>query len=468
MSRAAGGAYTLPAGNPVVTGTIISSTWGNTTLADIATALTDSLSRSGLGGMTAVLLGTDGAVGAPAYSFTNEPTTGFYRVGAGDVRFSRLGVDNVKFALASLTAPAFIPTSSTVPTVGTYLPAANTLGFATNTTQWGSVNSIGNWVLNAPSSGPALTLNSTNATPVLQDSTNATGQYTKFTTSGVARGYIGVGSAIFVGAALTDFGVASEGALILATNAGAQRVVVGSAGNVTINAPSSGVPLTVNCAAATATQCTFSGTTTAYNIASWANTSGSMLIGVENSAGGGLASGTSAYSGVIGTNVSQALALMTNSASRLIIGSVGNVTINAPSSGAALTVSAFSTVHSTKIADSANASFNAGYLELPVNGQGTPYTAVLADSGKQLYYSAAGAATFTIPANGSVAYPVGTTLTFVNDASGATNMTIAITTDTLVLSPGGTTGSRTLAQFGRATACKVSATRWFISGTGLT
>jgi hypothetical protein len=38
----------------------------------------------------------------------------------------------------------------------------------------------------------------------------------------------------------------------------------------------------------------------------------------------------------------------------------------------------------------------------------------------------------------------------------------------MVLSPGGTTGSRTLAQFGRATASKVTATRWVISGSGLT
>ena len=76
MSRAAGGTYTLPAGNPVVTGTVISSTWANTTLSDLATAMTDSLSRSGLGGMTAPLLGSDGTQALPAYSFTSEPSSG--------------------------------------------------------------------------------------------------------------------------------------------------------------------------------------------------------------------------------------------------------------------------------------------------------------------------------------------------------------------------------------------------------
>jgi hypothetical protein len=37
----------LPAGNPVVTGTTISSTWANNTLSDIATALTQSLAKDG-------------------------------------------------------------------------------------------------------------------------------------------------------------------------------------------------------------------------------------------------------------------------------------------------------------------------------------------------------------------------------------------------------------------------------------
>jgi hypothetical protein len=47
MSRNGAGTYTLPAGNPVVTGTTISSTWANNTLSDIATALTQSLAKDG-------------------------------------------------------------------------------------------------------------------------------------------------------------------------------------------------------------------------------------------------------------------------------------------------------------------------------------------------------------------------------------------------------------------------------------
>ena len=47
MSRNGSGTYTLPAGNPVVTGTTISSTWANNTLTDISTALTGSLASDG-------------------------------------------------------------------------------------------------------------------------------------------------------------------------------------------------------------------------------------------------------------------------------------------------------------------------------------------------------------------------------------------------------------------------------------
>ena len=47
MSRNGSGTYSLPAGNPVITGTTISSTWANTTLNDIANALTGSVASDG-------------------------------------------------------------------------------------------------------------------------------------------------------------------------------------------------------------------------------------------------------------------------------------------------------------------------------------------------------------------------------------------------------------------------------------
>ena len=55
MSRNGSGTYTLPAGNPVVTNTTISSTWANNTLADLASAMTGSVASDGQTPMTGAL-----------------------------------------------------------------------------------------------------------------------------------------------------------------------------------------------------------------------------------------------------------------------------------------------------------------------------------------------------------------------------------------------------------------------------
>jgi len=47
MSRNGSGTYILPVGNPVVTGTTITSNWANTTLSDLATAMTGSIAADG-------------------------------------------------------------------------------------------------------------------------------------------------------------------------------------------------------------------------------------------------------------------------------------------------------------------------------------------------------------------------------------------------------------------------------------
>jgi len=114
-------------------------------------------------------------------------------------------------------------------------------------------------------------------------------------------------------------------------------------------------------------------------------------------------------------------------------------------------------------------SYEVGYKIMPQNSQSADYTAVLDDSSKQIFHPSADttARTFTIPANGSVAYPIGTTLSFINQNSAGV-LTIAITTDTMRLAGAGTTGSRTLAANGIATAVKITSTEWIISGVGLT
>jgi len=109
-----------------------------------------------------------------------------------------------------------------------------------------------------------------------------------------------------------------------------------------------------------------------------------------------------------------------------------------------------------------------GYISIPQNVQTGNYTLVLSDAGKHIYHAnTTAAATYTIPANSSVAFPIGTAISFINMSANA--VTIAITTDTLILSDvAGSTGSRTLATYGAATAVKVLSTSWIISGTNLT
>ena len=109
-----------------------------------------------------------------------------------------------------------------------------------------------------------------------------------------------------------------------------------------------------------------------------------------------------------------------------------------------------------------------GFLNIPQNSQSAAYTLVLADAGKHIFHPStdANARTYTIPANSSVAYTIGTAITFINMTSNV--VTIAITTDTMYLSSAGTTGSRSLAQYGSATAIKMTSTTWLISGSGLT
>lgn len=109
------------------------------------------------------------------------------------------------------------------------------------------------------------------------------------------------------------------------------------------------------------------------------------------------------------------------------------------------------------------------FRHVPQNSQSAAYTLVASDSGKHIYHPSSDttARIWTIPANSTVAFPIGAAVTFLNDSSAGV-ITIAITTDTLVQAGTGSTGSRSLAANGVATAIKVTSTRWQISGTGLT
>lgn len=104
-----------------------------------------------------------------------------------------------------------------------------------------------------------------------------------------------------------------------------------------------------------------------------------------------------------------------------------------------------------------------GFKGTPQSIEDGDYTLVLADAGTQIYKSAGGAGeTITIPANASVAFPIGTIIVVINDGGG--DLTIAITTDTLE-KYGSSTGSQTLGDNNKAVLEKVTATLWKYSSS---
>lgn len=110
-----------------------------------------------------------------------------------------------------------------------------------------------------------------------------------------------------------------------------------------------------------------------------------------------------------------------------------------------------------------------GWMGFPQQDKSADYTLAYGDWGGNIHHPAADAnvRTITIPANGAVAWPLGTEQSFTNGNCGV-NMLIAIAVDTMRLAGTASTGTRTLAPNSRATAIKVAATEWIISGDGLT
>lgn len=106
-----------------------------------------------------------------------------------------------------------------------------------------------------------------------------------------------------------------------------------------------------------------------------------------------------------------------------------------------------------------------GFRGIPQNAQNGAYTLALTDAGGHVYSKNVAGQTVTIPANASVAFPIGTAITLLNNGTNAITVNAAAVT----LRQAGTTntGNRTLATKGLVTLLKVETDLWFISGVGL-
>lgn len=167
MPRNSSGTYTLPAGNPVVTGTTISSTWANTTLSDISSEMTDSLDRSGKGGMLAPLQLADGTAPLPALTFVLDSNTGLCRIGSDNIGLATGG--SLRFDVSTTAvnvtlplviqnglvgSPAVTFTSDT--NTGFYLIGADDLGFVTGGILRYEIGATGTHTFATPSAGRTL------------------------------------------------------------------------------------------------------------------------------------------------------------------------------------------------------------------------------------------------------------------------------------------------------------------------
>lgn len=205
----------------------------------------------------------------------------------------------IQFSDGTAAAPSITFASDT--TLGFYKAGADVLGISTAGVQRGVVNASGQWTINAPTSGTAFTVNGItgNQAITVTDGTHNFGIFVTAT----------AGQEIQLGA------TSAHGLSLFTTNT--NRVGISPTGNVTINAPSSGAALSLNFASGTNGFTVTDGT----------------VSGVIGTGGGQMN---------VGTTNATAVSLASNGSIRVLVTSAGNVTINPPSSGTALTVNQFS------------------------------------------------------------------------------------------------------------------------------
>jgi len=105
MPRNSAGVYALPPTNPVVPFTVNATSWANPTLSDIASELTNSLDRTGRGGMLAPFKIFDGTISAPGLSFQSEPSLGIYREATGVMGFVSGGAESFTVKIDRVSSP---------------------------------------------------------------------------------------------------------------------------------------------------------------------------------------------------------------------------------------------------------------------------------------------------------------------------------------------------------------------------
>ena len=267
-------------------------------------------------------------------------------------------------------------TGSSIPANGIYLPSANTLGFATNSTNVGSISSTGLWTIPTPtaSNGVSLLVNGL-----------GTGGYATLALVSPFSTYMGISApsgqeaGIYIGGNGTNTAPTyTTGALFLRSKADSSATILnnaaggtlgiggnstvaitcGNLGQVTIIAPSSLAltPLTIQGTSGgggwivgtvsvnNSITCDFTNSSTGTAASSYIrflNSADNFYVGLTGTgySGSFLTGGPTGESAFISTSSTQALALGTAGTARLIIGGSGGVTIPVATGSNTLTVS---------------------------------------------------------------------------------------------------------------------------------
>ena len=255
MSRNGSGVYSLPAGNPVVTGTTITSSWANNTLTDIATALTGSVASDGQTAMT-------GALNMGTNKITN-------------IANGTAATDAVAYGQLSSFAPA---------TTGSSVLAGNGSGGFTNVTlATGLSYSSGTLTADINNLVPSQTGNagkvlSTNGSVVSWNTAGAAGTVTSVALSGGTTGLTVSGSPITTSGTITLAGtlaVANGGTGATTANGAVTNLLPSQSGN-------SGKFLTTN---GTNTSWSSAGTGTVTSVGGTGSGLGFSLSGTVTSSG---------------------------------------------------------------------------------------------------------------------------------------------------------------------------------------
>jgi len=432
MSYNGNGTFVInSAGQPVSAGQVISSSVFNALTADLATGLTTALTKDGqttptanipLGGFKLTGLGVPTASGdALSYGAVGTITT-LTLTNALGISYGGTGQTT-----AALAINALLPTQTS--------NAGKVLTTDGSVCSWSATGTPGT-VTSVAISGGSTGL-TTSGGPI-----TASGTITLAGTLAVGYGGTGLTAGTSGGipyysssSAMTSSGALTASALVLGGGAGAAPTPMASLGTTTtvLHGNAGGAP-------------TFGAVSLTTDV------SGTLPAGSGGTGITSLASGIATWLGTSSSaNLATAMTDETGSGSLVFATSPSLTTplLGTPTSG-----------------DLSNCT---GYpLTVPQNSQSANYTTVLGDANKHIFHPSTdtNARTFTIAANASVAYVVGTTLSFVNMTANV--VTIAINSDTLYLAGTGTTGSRSLARYGLATAIKMTSTTWLISGTGLT